>query len=48
MIWLAENHTHLRLNRDFYSRDVLIVAPELLGKNLVISRAGIPESYKII
>jgi DNA-3-methyladenine glycosylase len=43
----AENHTHLRLNRDFYSRDVLIVAPDLLAKNLFISRAGIPESYKI-
>jgi DNA-3-methyladenine glycosylase len=43
----AENHTYLRLNRNFYSRDVLIVAPDLLGKNLVISRAGIPESYKI-
>ena len=43
----AENHTHLRLNRDFYSRDVLIVAPDLLGKNLVISRACIRESYII-
>jgi DNA-3-methyladenine glycosylase len=42
-----ENHTQLRLNREFYSRDVLIVAPDLLGKNLVITRAGIKESYKI-
>jgi DNA-3-methyladenine glycosylase len=37
----------LRLSRDFYSRDVLRVAPELLGKNIIIPRAGIPESYKI-
>jgi DNA-3-methyladenine glycosylase len=40
-------YSNLRLNRDFYKRDVLIVAPDLPGKNLVISRAGIPESYKI-
>jgi DNA-3-methyladenine glycosylase len=43
----TENHTHQRLNRDFYSRDVLSVAPGLLAKNLVIFRAGIPEFYKI-
>jgi len=43
----AENHTHLRLNRDFYTRDVLIVAPDLLGKNLVITREGTAEFYKI-
>jgi DNA-3-methyladenine glycosylase len=43
----GENYTHLRLNRDFYSRDVLTVAPELLCKRLVISRAGIPESFTI-
>jgi DNA-3-methyladenine glycosylase len=44
----ADNHTLLRLNRDFYSRDVLIVAPDLLCKKLVISHAGIPESYNIV
>jgi DNA-3-methyladenine glycosylase len=35
------------LDRDFYSRDVLIVAPDLPGKSLVIFRAGIIESYTI-
>ena len=44
----GENYTNLRLNRDFYSRDVLTVAPDLLCKNLVISQAGIAESFKII
>lgn len=44
----CNNHSNLRLSRDFYCRDVLIVAPDLLCKNLVISRAGIAESYKII
>jgi DNA-3-methyladenine glycosylase len=43
----AENHTNLRLNREFYTRDVLVVAPDLLGKTLVISRAGVTEWYKI-
>ena len=45
---LEENQTHLRLNREFYFRDVLSVAPDLPGKNLVILQAGIPESYIII
>jgi DNA-3-methyladenine glycosylase len=36
-----------RLNRDFYTRDVLDVAPDLLGKNLIIIRAGLAESYQI-
>jgi len=44
----ADNHTNLRLNRDFYSRDVLIVAPALLGKTLVNCQAGIPQYYIII
>jgi DNA-3-methyladenine glycosylase len=43
----AEYHTHLRLNRDFYCRDVLTVAPCLLGKNLILLRAGLAESYQI-
>ena len=37
----------MRLRRDFYSRDVLTVAPDLLGKTLVIARTGIPEYFTI-
>lgn len=43
----GNNYTHLRLNRDFYSRDVLVVAPDLLGKNLVVHGADLAESYTI-
>ncbi len=43
----SENYTASRLNRDFYSRDVLVVAPDLLGKKLVISRSGVFESHVI-
>jgi DNA-3-methyladenine glycosylase len=44
----GEKYTNVRLNRDFYSRDVLVVAPDLLCKSLVISQAGIAKSFKII
>jgi DNA-3-methyladenine glycosylase len=37
----------VRLNRDFYCRDVLRVAPDLLGKFLVISIDGLPQSWAI-
>jgi DNA-3-methyladenine glycosylase len=30
----------IKLNRDFYIRDVLAVAPELLGKSLVVKQNG--------
>lgn len=36
-----------RLKRDFFSRDVLEVAPELLGKNLVRKVEGQIEKYLI-
>ena len=41
MKWRIKSHTDImkpgkRLSRDFYTRDVLDVAPDLLGKNLVI------------
>lgn len=37
-----------RLKREFYVRDVLMVAPELIGKNLFIIRpGGTMESYLI-
>ncbi len=36
-----------RLNRDFYTRDVLIVAPELLGKILVIESGKEIFRYRI-
>jgi len=41
MEWRIKLHTDrmksvVRLSRDFYTRDVLDVAPELPGKNLVI------------
>lgn len=40
--------TDKRLTRDFYLRDVLDVAPALLGKDLVIRRdKGLPEKYAI-
>ncbi len=44
---IGNHNSNLRLNREFYSRDVLTVAPELLGKNIIIPRAGIAESYTI-
>ncbi len=30
----------IKLNRDFYTRDVLAVAPELLGKSLIVKHNG--------
>ncbi len=45
---LTEMATDKRLLSDFYSRDVLLVAPELLGKILVIrSEKGILKKYLI-
>jgi DNA-3-methyladenine glycosylase len=43
----GNHYSNIRLNRDFYSRDVLTVAPELLGKSIIIPREGIPVSYTI-
>ncbi len=43
----GSDHTNIRLNREFYIRDVLAVAPDLLGKKLVIARSGNTESYII-
>jgi DNA-3-methyladenine glycosylase len=38
----------LRLSREFYIRDVLDVAPELLGKNMVVrSRDNVYNRYKV-
>jgi len=38
----------ITLQRDFYTRDVLDVAPELIGKILIVTDPGSPErSFKI-
>lgn len=37
-----------RLEREFYSRDVLVVAPELIGKTLVRCNAGRLSFYPIV
>ncbi|NLA48098.1 MAG: DNA-3-methyladenine glycosylase, partial [Bacteroidales bacterium] len=36
-----------RLSGDFFMRDVLEVAPGLIGKDLVIRRGNMPEKYMI-
>lgn len=36
-----------RLSAEFFSRDVLEVAPDLIGKYLVIRRGSVPERYMI-
>lgn len=36
-----------RLEREFYTRDVLEVAPDLIGRKLVIMKDGIPHSCYI-
>lgn len=36
-----------KLNLDFYSRDVLLVAPELLGKSIILDINGSLSSYII-
>jgi DNA-3-methyladenine glycosylase len=45
---LSGNDPHdLRLDKNFYSRDVLLVAPDLLGKSLVSNNNGIQAYFPI-
>lgn len=38
----------MRLSRDFFERDALEVAPDLLGKTLVSHLPGLPQRRLII